>query len=137
MAGSRTTNTMSEGMVGLLQQIALLKAAPDADLDAISSLESQVLNIIKKPQQEAMTRIASAGGVVPGMTDQAGSPGGASPGGAPMGPPGMSALGAGLGGIGGGLPVAPAGYRPSGMRNGGAMPPVDELRRLIASSGVA
>lgn len=131
MAGTRTTNTMQEGMVGLLQQLAVLKAAPDADIDAISSLETSILDIVKRPQREAMEKIAAAGGVVPGMTPPSG-PEGMSPGGNPMGAPPSVGMGMGMG-----VPTSPAGYRPSGMRNGGSMPPVDELRRLIASSGVA
>lgn len=123
---------MQEGMVGLLQQLAVLKAAPDADIDAISGLEAQILGIVKQPQRDAMEKIAAAGGVVPGLTPPSGPGGGMSPGGSPMGGPAPVGMG-----MGGGIPTSPAGYRPSGMRNGGAMPPVDELRRLIASSGVA
>ena len=132
---------MSEGMVGLLQQLAVLKAAPDADLDAISGLESSILDIVKKPQRDAMDKIAQAGGVVPGMDQQppgqgGGMPPGMGPGGPPMSP-GGSPMGPMGGPPGGGLAAQLAGAGGGGPRNGGALPPVDELRRLIASSGVA
>lgn len=142
MAGARTTNTMSEGLMQVLSSLATLKAAPDANLDEISGLESTILQILKRPQQEALAQLAAAGGVVPGgqpgaQPGQGGAldammSGGMSPGGMPMG--------------GGPAPAPPAagspsgegqGYRPWGVRNGGAMPPVDELRRLVGSTSLA
>lgn len=114
-----------------LTQLATLKVAPDADLDAISTLESQILDLIKRPQQEALMRLAQAGGVVPGMS---GPPGGGQPAGPPMGGAvGPPQMGMGMGGPS----MSGSGEGVRGVRNGGAMPPVDELRRLIASSSLA
>lgn len=139
MAGARTTNTMSEGLMSVLQNLATLKAAPDANLDEISGLESTILNILKRPQQEALAQLAAAGGVTP--PGAGGSPGpapggdlssalgGMSPGGAPMGAPSPQ-MSAPMGGGG-------SSYRPWGVHNGAAMPPVDELRRLVGSTSLA
>jgi hypothetical protein len=150
MAGTRTTNTMAEGLMSILQSISVLKAAPDADLEAISGIEAQVLDIIKRPQRQAMEALASAGGVVPGMLGGEGGgmpPGGGMPGGEMGGMP--PELMAAMGGMGGGMespggapmgsPMPPMGgpEMTRGVRNGGSMPPVDELRRLIASEGLA
>lgn len=135
MAGTRLNNTQAEGLMSLLQQLAALKAAPDADIEMIAGIESQVLDAIKRPQQEAMMRLAQAGGVVPGM-------GGGPPAASPM--PGAAGGGPEMGGgappMGGGGPTpAPAGpsgghaYSPWGVMKPPSLPPVDELRRLVAS----
>jgi len=133
MAGQRTNNTMSEGMVTLLQQHAVMKAAPDADMDALSQMESQILQVINKPRQAAMQQFAAAGGVVPG--------GGPPPGGPPGGNPLEAMMGGGMGGeMGGpmGMPMAPPSPEPPrGVRQAASMPPVDELRRLLSSRSMA
>lgn len=135
MAGTRTQNTQSEGLMSVLQQLAALKAAPDANLDEISTLEGQILQIIKRPQQEALARLAQAGGVVPGMGQQ----GGMSPGGAPMGPSGGAPMmgGGGPAGVAGGPGASSSNYQPWGVTQGNPIPGVDELRRLVASSRLA
>jgi hypothetical protein len=117
MAGTRSNNTMDEGLRGFLQQLALLKVAPDADLDFLSQVEMGIIERLKAPQVQAMQQFAAAGGVLPpgAMGPQAG------------GMPGM-----------GGPPPAPAGVSPPpgpgvpGLMNPGGPPPVDELRRLLA-----
>lgn len=120
MAGTRQNNTMQEGLMKLLTELASLKVAPDADMQFLTNLEMQLIDTIKRPQQEALARFAQAGGVLPGGGPAAGPMPGAGP---MMGP-------------GPGQPT-PMGPGAAGLRNGGRVPPVDELRRLIASSKVA
>ena len=73
-AGTRQNNTMSEGLHQLLSSIAQLKAAPDADLAYLSSVESAILQKLREPLQQAAQALAQAGGVVPpGMAGQLGA----------------------------------------------------------------
>ena len=109
MAGASQNNTMQEGLMQLLSAISQLKAAPDADLQYLAGVESQILEKLRAPMKEAAAKLAQAGGVVP---PGAGGPPAGAPGPAPGGPPGM-----------GGPPV--------GQGGGG-----DELRRLVASKGM-
>ncbi len=95
----------------LLSAIAQLKAAPDADLQYLSTVESQILEKLRAPMREAAAKLAQAGGVVP---PGAGAPPGGPPGPPPGGPPGV------------GAPRPPVG------QGGGG----DELRRLVASKGM-
>lgn len=145
MAGTRTQNTMQEGLASLLGQISQLKLAPDANLEMLTNLETQVLQAARGPQdqlkalqavQQQLSQPGSAGPMAampPGGTP---SPGGmpmmagmSAPGGAP--PPGVP--GAGMAGVSPGNPTL-AGVR--AMQGGisritpgpGA---VDELRRLL------
>ena len=117
MAGTRQNNTMQEGLMQLLSAISQLKAAPDADLQYLATVESQILDKLRAPMKAAAAKLAQAGGVVP--PGAGGAPGG--PGGAPGGPPGGA---------------------PGGPPGGAAPPPVgqggggDELRRLVASKGM-
>ena len=119
--------------MALLSDLAQMKAAPDADLDMLSTMESQILQAIKAPQQQALAQLAAAGGVVPGMGGPPGGgpggglPPGMGPGGGPPGMPGPQAMGGPAPGSGS------EGVR--GVRNGGALPPVADLRRLIAGGG--
>ncbi len=64
-AGTRQNNTMSEGLHTLLASIAQLKAAPDADLQYLSQIESAILQKLREPLQQAAQALAQAGGVVP------------------------------------------------------------------------
>ncbi len=131
MAGTRSQNTMVEGLNAMLGQVAQLMAAPDADLDTLSSLQAQLLKILKAPQQAALEKFAAAGGVVPGAGGQT-SPGGLPPDQMPVMPPLLA---------GAGSPENPmmtsSPYRPWGVRGGNNLPPVDELRRLVASTRLA
>tara|TARA_Y100001951_G_scaffold56128_1_gene44483 strand:+ start:1756 stop:2088 length:333 start_codon:yes stop_codon:yes gene_type:complete len=107
-AGTRQNNTMSEGLHQLLSSIAQLKAAPDADLQYLSSIESTILQKLREPLQQAAQALAQAGGVVPpGMASQMGA--------------------AAQGGVGQG--------QAQGTPSAG-MPNPDELRRLVASRGM-
>ena len=121
--GSRTQNTMAEGLHSLLGQIAAMKAAPDADLNMLSQFEAGVLQAIKQPQQQALAQFAQSGGALPPeIIAQLQGMGG---------PPGM----------GGGPPQmqSPTGNG-QGMRGvppAAALPPVDELRRLMSSGTLA
>ena len=91
MAGTRQNNTMQEGLMQLLSALSQLKAAPDADLDYLSSIEAGILEKLRAPMREAAAKLAQAGGVTP-------PGGGPAPGGAPgagAAPPTASAAGPG------------------------------------------
>lgn len=122
--GTRTTDSMMEALRGIMQDLAYIQTLPDADLDFITNLQQQVLDRVRAPIQAAMQ----------GSTPQAA-------------PSEIGALGGG-GGMGGGMAAQlgmpempmttqPATQVPAGMRNGGSMPPVDELRRLLGSTAGA
>ncbi|MCX8214053.1 MAG: hypothetical protein OTJ97_06040 [SAR202 cluster bacterium] len=105
---TRQNNTMQEGLHQLLSSLAQLKAAPDANLEFLSSIESSILQKLREPMQQAAQAMAQAGGVLPqGMGQQLGAPGGAG-----MGQP------------------------PQGQSPSAGMPNPDELRRLVASAGM-
>ena len=137
MAGTRSQNTQAEGLMAMLGQLGQLKAAPDADIETISGIESQILEIIKRPQQQALQQLAQAGGVVP--PDMAG-PGPAGPmGGPPPGPdmgmgPGGATATPGDGMLGGTqIHAGPGGPSPAagGAIRSNPMPPIDQLRNLL------
>ncbi len=108
---TRQNNTMQEGLHQLLSSLAQLKAAPDANLEFLSAIESSILDKLREPMQQAAQALAQAGGVVPpGMGQQL-----------------SQAAGAGVGAPA----MAPAGPSPSA-----GMPNPDELRRLVASAGM-
>ena len=108
---TRQNNTMQEGLHQLLSSLAQLKAAPDANLEFLSAIESSILDKLREPMQQAAQALAQAGGVVP---------------------PGMGQQLAQAAGAGVGAPaMAPAGPSPSA-----GMPNPDELRRLVASAGM-
>ena len=100
---------MVEGLHQLLSSLAQLKAAPDANLEFLSAIESSILAKLREPMQQAAEALAQAGGAVPpGMAQQLGGAAGAGPG------PGQ------------GPPATPS----------AGMPNPDELRRLVASRGM-
>ena len=108
---TRQNNTMQEGLHQLLSSLAQLKAAPDANLEFLSAIESSILDKLREPMQQAAQALAQAGGgVPPGMGQQL-----------------SQAAGAGVGAPA----MAPAGPSPSA-----GMPNPDELRRLVASAGM-
>ncbi len=124
MPGTRSQNTMVEGLRGFLSQIAELKAAPDADIAYLTNIETQVLKYLRAPfeKQQAEQQLG-AGQQAPGPTEsllfpQAGGGGGGGPGG------GLAGLLAGMGGGGG--------QRVPGVMQAPQMPNGDELRRLMA-----
>lgn len=115
--GSRTTNTMSEGLRVLLQDIADMKLAPDADLPFLINIETQIVGYLKAKADEALTPPGQMG---PGA-------GGGPMAGPPPGPPGPP----GLGGMG---PMRPGTGSPRGvpgLMQGPQMPNPDELRRIL------
>ncbi len=125
---------MTEGLQSFLQDLAYMQSLPDADIGFLRTLQDTVLNKIREPMDlyQQMTQQATAGGGAPPMG--MGGPGAAPPpgGGAPPGLAAMLGGGGGLPpGMGAGSPVPQGGQVPGNMMNGVAMPPVDELRRLL------
>lgn len=129
MPGTRSQNTMVEGLRGFLSQIAELKAAPDADIAYLTNIETQVLKYLRAPfeKQQAEQQLGGQGGQQPPgpaeslLFPQAQGGGAGAGGGA-----GLAGLLAGIGGGGGqGQPV-------HGVMQAPQMPNGDELRRLMA-----
>jgi hypothetical protein len=121
--------TYQEAMMKLLQQIAVAKAAPDANLDELSKIEEQTIASIRKPYDTQSP--GSPVGASMDMSAGAGAPAGASAPGelSPM----LAAL---MGGGGGGSPapaLPPAGSFPmgGGVMAGPQAPPMDEVRRML------
>lgn len=125
--GTRGTNTYSEWMRKMLGQIADAKTLPDADLEYLVNMETQLLGKIRAPidnmQAAGSTAVPGAPSLMPGM------PPGMPPGTMTSGAGGMGSMGAAPNGI-----MAPGGPRPPavpGMRQGAAMPPLAELARVL------
>ncbi len=115
---------MNEYLSGLLQDVAYAQSFPDADLDYLTNLQAVILAKLREPMEAAM---ANAQGGAPPLGSASPPPGIGGPpgaGGPPMGGPPM-------GGPPPGPPMGGAPDLPPGLRNGIAMPPVDELRRLV------
>ena len=119
----------------VLQQLAQVKAAPDANLDEIGAVEQSILASIRKPYDTASP--GSPQGAAMAMGDGATAPAGTAPGelspmlqalmgqGGPGGPPAELAPSPG-----GGMPMMSGGLVPS------APPPnMDEVARMIAGPG--
>ncbi|GIV04107.1 MAG: hypothetical protein KatS3mg015_2937 [Fimbriimonadales bacterium] len=105
----RQTNTMAEFIQKMLRLITDAKIAPDSDLPFLVNLETQLLQYVKQPMEEAGMDMSGldAGlnaGTLPGEPALVGNRVGFSP--TP----------------GGGVP---------GIRQGMNMPPVDDLARLL------
>lgn len=109
MASSRSTNTMQEGLNGLLSQISEMKTMPDADLNFLIQLETTILQKIREPYDQ--------------MSGQMSAP---TPGGQPMPQPPTPGGGA----MPGGFTVGQGGGA-RGMRTEPAAPNPDELRRML------
>lgn len=119
-SGGGRQNTMSEGLPKLLADVAQMMAAPDADVQFLSTLQSAIVQQIRNapglqdPQQQAMMQAQQQqqGGGPPGgaagMPSQAGGQ-----------PPGPSAMGGAMPGL---TPTAPN---------------MDEIRRMLAAQGTA
>lgn len=122
---SRSMNTMAEALQGLMQSLTEMKGMPDADLQWIIGLETQVLQKIREPFDGAAGQM---GGGPPGNVQPA--PG------SPMAPslgPSAETMPTGVGGPG--MPM-PSGGRPGplpgGLRVGPASPNPDEIRRMVS-----
>lgn len=119
--------------------IADAKTLPDADLEYLVNMETNLLGRIRQPidnmQAAGSTSVPGAPSMMPGMPP--GIPPG-TPTGMPPGMPGMP--GGGMGGLGpapNGI-MAPGGPRPPavpGMRQGANIPPLAELARVIGPIG--
>lgn len=134
--GTRSANSMQEYLSGLLQDVAYMQSLPDADLEYLTNLQAVVLAKLREPMDQAMAQAAQSAPPALGSATPGGGLGGPGPMGAspapPMGPP----PGPPMGGPPMGLPPGPNGAPPGlppGLRNGGSMPPVDELRRLVGA----
>lgn len=108
---------MQEGLRALLNSITDLKVTPDADLEWLIGLETQVLQKLREPVQQIMGQTGQALG---GMSQ-----------GVPQGLPGAGGPPQGM------FPSPPGGGVPGVMPGGGSMPNPDELRRLIGSGAEA
>jgi len=124
MASQRSTNTMAEGLKRFLGQLADLKTMDDADMGFLVNMETQILDYIKGPAK-AQEAAMAMGGSMP-LTPQLAS---AAPGGVPQGLPSLGPGGMPPGGL---PPLPPAPRPPGGLRAEPQMPPVDELRRMLA-----
>lgn len=109
--GSRSTNTMTEGLRKLLADISDMKILPDADIPYLLNLEQQVVSKLREPidrmQQQGITGVPAPGGM-----------------GGPV-PPGP---GAGMGAPG------PMDQQIPGVSQQ-RMPSPDELRRVLSGAG--
>lgn len=112
MSSTRSTNTQAEALKGMLGQIADIKTYPDADIEWLLGIETQILTKLRQPVQEALQ---SAGA----LSDVAGS---MSMGGQPQAPMAMAGAPGAQTAQGAGVP---------GLRQSPGMPNPDELRRLL------
>jgi len=91
MVGTRQTNTFGEALQKELRNFADMKVMPDADLEFIINVETQIIQKLRAPEDQASASGQSAlpmGGPPPGMGGPPGPPmGGPPPPGSPMGPP--------------------------------------------------
>jgi hypothetical protein len=105
MAGTRGTNTMAEALQKMLADTSYMKTLPDADLEWIINLETEIVSKLREP----LERANQGGSMMP--TDsmmplpQQMSGGGAMASAPPMGVP--------------------------GVQSSAGTPPPDELRRIL------
>lgn len=101
MAAGRSTNTMSEVLVNMLRELTVAKTLPDADLQFVVDLETQIIQKLRAPVDAAA--MASSPQQAPTVPP------------AEMAPPMMMPPEAG----------------PPGLRAQPPMPSPDELQRLL------
>lgn len=99
-------NTMAEGLSKIASDVTQLMATPDADLEFLTKLQTDILMKMRQPID------AATGPQAP----NAGQP--------PM-PPEIAAM------MGGQMPAAAGGIPPAGGGPGAGAPNPDELRRLM------
>ena len=134
MAAGKTDvpDSMLAGLQALVPAIAVIQAAPDADIPFLDKLQKIVLLRIHQPKPAGPGQGAPGGAPPAGPPPPGGAPGG-SPGGAPagMGMPGGPAGGGSPNQAmpGGGAPEAPT--QPGGVSKP-MTPPTDDVRRILA-----
>jgi hypothetical protein len=109
--GTRRTNTAAEALQEMLQQVAYIQSLPDADLDFLTTLQVMLLAKLREPMQQYLQMVQ--GQLNPAQQQ------------VPMAPSGTGPIGA--------VP-SPVPGPPPGLRSGGQLPSVDELRRLVGQS---
>lgn len=66
--GGRTTNTMSEMLTNMLRDISVAKTLPDANLEFLISMETQILQFLRQPYDAAAGQLGdAAAGMPPGQ----------------------------------------------------------------------
>lgn len=115
----RSTNTMAEALLSMVQDIGVIKTMPDADLPWLIELETQIVQKIRQPIDQ-LQQAAQQG---------PGGPGGAPPNAVPGGGGPIIPGAPGGGGLGPVPPPLPQGV--PGVNQGPAAPNPDEVRRII------
>ena len=111
--GGRTTNTMTEMLTNMLRDLSVAKTLPDADLEFLVELETQILMKLRQPLEQAMNQSLPTGGSPMPPEQQPNLPPLM-----PMAPPAET-------------PVPPPGQTVPGLRQQPPMPSPDELARLL------
>lgn len=113
----RSQNTMAEGLQAVLQDLTSMKTMPDADLEWLINLETQILQKLREPFEQMQGQLPQA-------------PGSAVPGPMPMDPMAGGGMPTGVGGPAGGPPPNMGGGA-RGLRSSPAAPNPDEVRRML------
>lgn len=117
--GTKTQDSFAETMRNMLQELAIAKVAPDADLRSILELESRIVAKLREPHERMMAMQQSQMNATAQGLAGGGAFGGATPG-AGMGVPAAGSATQGMG--------------VRGLRRQSMLPPVDELRRLVTNN---
>ncbi len=121
-ATGRSTNTASEVLTDILRSIATCKTMPDAPLDLLVNLETQVLGYLRDPMAQAGAQMGPQ--QAPSMPPMpGGGPGGMPPGGPGGAMPAMPPMPSDMAPPPGGVP---------GLRAQPPGPSPDEMSRLLA-----
>lgn len=113
--GGRTTNTMSEMLTNMLRDISVAKTLPDADLEFLVNLETNILMKLRQPLEQAAGQMGAAGAMMPPAEQPMIPPM------MPMGPPVDAPI------------PPPAGQDVPGLRTQPPGPSPDELARLMSA----
>ena len=125
MASSRSTNTMGEFLSRMLGDLAQAKTLPDADLEFLIGMETQIIGKIREPI-DTLQKMGQPPGLGPMPAGIQMGGGGGAPSGMGM-PPAATLPGAG------GPPMGVPGGPPGGLRQQPELPPVDEMQRMLAT----